>query len=50
MIETLAEREERKAMYLTYVRSKSHGVENLDEVLKEASTKWEKENNTSLNK
>lgn len=37
-------KEERKEAYLTQVLSKSQGVENLDEVLKEASKKFDEAN------
>lgn len=40
-------KEERKQAYLNYVLSKSQGIDNIDEVLKEASEKWENENPNS---
>lgn len=42
--ETPDEREERKSMYLTTVLRHSQGVENIEEVLQEASEKFDKVN------
>lgn len=37
-------REERKALYLGMVASTAYGVDNLEEILREAGEKFDKEN------
>lgn len=48
MSETKIQREERKNMYISYVLAHSHGMENTELLIKEATLKWEKNNEIKI--
>jgi hypothetical protein len=44
MQETKTQREQRKNMYISYVLAHAKGAEDFEDILQEASQKWENEN------
>ena len=44
MQETKEQREERKNMYISYVLARAKGMGDVEDIIKEASLKWENEN------